>query len=157
MTIYYNSGLYAHTFYTRHEINIHADDDETLANIEFNLELLAGYYRKDLGFEYKDEADEKEQVSDMFSEDIESNTTFFEPIVFDEKVAVECFLIPMTYRDRHFLSLPCHSSVDLMPRLDAYQLLTHCSIDKDSRFFSLNVTNTRKYFASSMLGYSAPI
>lgn len=150
MAEFFTSGLCGNIFYTQHEINIDADYEAAFDSIEFNLDLLAESYSKDLGFKYEDEEDKKLQVDAMFWEDVGSNVTFYEPIVFDEKIATECFLIPLTYDEKSLLSLPCHGSIDLTPRLDAYQLITHCSIDKDSRFFSIN--DARGYFASALLG-----
>jgi len=136
MTNYFNSGLYTQPFYNTHEINFYSNDTfYEMEKVEYNYYLLAEYYKNDLDLKYKDEDDKYGQVNEMFWEDLSYWCIYFEPLVFDEKIALECFLTPFTYDKTDLLALS-GCGMDLSPKLDAYQLLAHGTIDKHSRMLS---------------------
>ncbi len=134
MTRYFNSGLYEDPFYIKHQIDFYEDSDFH-ENVEYNSQLLADHYKTDYGFEYSDEDDAWEQVSETFWDALSYWCVYFEPVVFDEEIALECGLTPFTYKGKNMLALS-GCGMDLSPRLDAYQALAHNTIDKHSRFFS---------------------
>ncbi|WP_375319053.1 hypothetical protein [Candidatus Tisiphia endosymbiont of Oplodontha viridula] len=148
MIQYFNSGLYIFPFYTTHKLDFSVTNSE---DIEYNRELLAEYYALDRDLKYQDENDKWEQVDEMLWQDLESGGyTYFEPKVFDERIALECFLTPFRYKERPMLSLE-PGNMDLSARLDAYQVLAHNTIDQHSKFFG---SKCEKYFLSAYLGES---
>lgn len=143
MTRYFNSGLYEETFYTKHNIDFYSNNI-VYEDIEYNSELLAEHYKSDLGFEYSDEDDRWEQVNKMLWDALSHWSIYFEPLVFNEEIALECGLTPFTYKGINMLALS-GCGMDLSPRLDAYQTLAHNTIDRNSRFFS-TANECDKYF-----------
>lgn len=69
-------------------------------------------------------------------------------MIFDERIALECFLTPFLYKEIPMLSLE-HGNTNLSARLDAYQVLAHNTIDQNSKFFN---SKCEKYFLSAYLG-----
>jgi len=134
MTRYFNSGLYIEAFFTEHEIDFYSRDGE-IEKVEYNYDLLAKHYKDDFGLEYKNEDDECEQVHETFWESLSYWLVYFEPLVFDEEIALECALTPFMYDETCLLALS-GCGMDLSPRLDAYQALTDGTIDKHSRVLS---------------------
>ncbi|WP_367364111.1 hypothetical protein [Candidatus Tisiphia endosymbiont of Nedyus quadrimaculatus] len=141
MTKYFNSGLYELTFYAKHEIDYHTDT--IIEDIEYNMELLMEYYAPDLE-EYKDENDKWDAVEEIFWDNLSYWSTYFKPLIFDEKVALECGLTPFTYKGIDMLALS-GCGMNLSPKLDAYQVLVHNTIDRCSTFFSKD-NQGDKYF-----------
>ena len=131
---YFSSGLYRKPFYRSHAFNI----DELYDNIDelqYNRQLLLKAWKEE-------ETDDNEEslfeiVEQKFWENLSYWNTYFEPLVFDEEIALECSLTPFIYNNINLLALP-GCGTDLSPRLDAYQVLAHCTIDEDSSFFSVN-------------------
>ena len=98
-----------------------------------NFRLYAEYYGDELEFE--GEEDLREQVIDLVLEKISYWSTYFEPLIFNEKAALECDLIPFVFENINLLAL-AGCGMDLSPKLDAYQALTDNTIDKGSRLFT---------------------
>jgi hypothetical protein len=97
MTNYYNSGLYLEPFFTKHkhlELDYYSIYDEMVDRDDFHL--YAEYYGDDL--ECKDDEELRQQVGDLALEKISYWSTYFEPLIFDEKIALECALIPFSFR-----------------------------------------------------------
>ena len=143
---YFSSGLYKKPFYRTH----HFDIDELYNNIDelqYDRQLLL----KEWKGEAIDDNDEDEEslfeiVEQRFWEGLSYWNTYFEPLVFDEEIALECYLTPFTYNHVNLLALS-GCGMDLSPKLDAYQALTHGTIDRDSSFFSINNNEYFEYVA----------
>jgi hypothetical protein len=136
MTNYYNNGLYLEPFFTKHkylELDYGSIHQELIDSDDFHL--YAEYYNDDL--DGKGEDDLREQVVDLVLEKISYWATYFEPLIFNKKIALECSLTPFIYKGTNLLALS-GCGMDLSPRLDAYQALTDNTIDKGSRLFSDN-------------------
>ena len=144
MTRYFNSGIYEDAFYTKHQIDLHNDYD-IYENIEYDRQLLAEYHKDDLYFSYSDDNDKWEQeIDQLFWDALSHWTMYFEPLVFDKETALKCGLTPFTYKGKNLLALS-GSGMDLSPRLDAYQALSHKTIDRNSRLF-FTANRSDKYF-----------
>ena len=72
---------------------------------------------------------------EQFWESLSLWLIYFEPIIFNEAIALECGLTPFTHEGKGMLALS-GCGMDLSPRLDSYQALVDGTIDKHSRFFS---------------------
>jgi len=135
MTNYYSSGLYLEPFFTKHRIDLDRMYN-CMDDISYNFTLLSNYYRDGI----EDEQDEDEIraiVDERFFEALSYWTIYFEPIIFNEKAALECDLIPFIFENINLLAL-AGCGMDLSPKLDAYQALTDNTIDKGSRLFTDN-------------------
>ena len=143
MTNYFNSGLYGEQFYKKHTIDF-GFNDNVYEDIEYNRELLAEYYEIEPDRNNSDEDDVWEQVEEHFWSALRYWIVYFEPLIFDEAIAVECGLVPFSYQEIKMLALG-GCGMDLSPKLDAYQALTHKTIDRNSRLFSRDNT-CGKYF-----------
>ena len=133
MRKFFNSGLYEPPFFTKHRIAL----DKITSNIDdlsYDFDLLSNYYREQI--EDEDNEDRiREIVEENFFEALSYWPIDFEPLVFNEKTALECALIPFVFEDTKLLALG-GCGMDLTPKLDAYQLLTCGIIDKKSKYFS---------------------
>ena len=133
MTNYYNSGLYMESFFTKHK-HLGLDYDYLLDEmLGCNYHLFLKHYSDDL--DYKNDDDLKEQISNLFLENIDYYPTYFQPLIFNEEIALECSLTPFTHDGLSLLALSGWGA-DLSPKLDAYQGLTHKTIDENSCLFS---------------------
>jgi hypothetical protein len=95
--------------------------------------LLSNYYQELV--EEKDNEDKiREIIEENFFEALSYWPIYFEPLVFNEKTALKCGLIPSVFEDIKLLSL-AGCGMDLSPKLDAYQVLTCGMIDKRSKYF----------------------
>lgn len=140
---FFDSGLYEDIFYTKHKIDFN-NDSSAYVYIEYDNELLAEHYQKLFDFEYIDEDDRWEKVDEEFWNALSYWPVYFEPLIFNEEAALECNLTPFTYKGVNMLALS-GCGMNLSPKLDAYQALTHNSIDRNS--ILLDSTNEReKYF-----------
>ena len=134
----FNSGLYeGETFYTIQEIDF-SENPHLLECVEYNKELLKEYYFEDAKIE---EGELQEHIEERLWEDLANSDIYYEPMIFDEEIALECGLIPFTYKGEEFHGsnsgrkmLACISNE--VGHLDAYQVLTHNTIDKNSRLLS---------------------
>jgi hypothetical protein len=93
-------------------------------DISYNFASLSKYYADHL----------RELIEESFFEGLSFWPIYFEPLVFNEKTALECGLIPFSFEGIKLLSLAGYG-MDLSPKLDAYQVLTNGSIDKKSKYF----------------------
>lgn len=144
MTRYFNSGLYEDAFYTKHQLSLH-NNWNVYKNIEYDRHLLAEYHKDKLYFSYSDNNDKGEQeIDELFWNALSHCSIYFEPLVFDEEIALKCGLTPFIYKDKNLLALS-GCGIDFSPRLDAYQALTHKTIDRNSRFF-FTANRPDKYF-----------
>jgi len=133
MTNYYNSGLYMESFFTKHK-HLGLDYDYLLDEmLGCNYHLFLKHYSDDL--DYKNDDDLKEQICNLFIDDIACYSLYFQPQIFDEEIALECSLTPFTHDGLSLLALSGWGA-DLSPKLDAYQGLTHNTIDENSCLFS---------------------
>lgn len=148
----FNSGLYETPFFTKHKIdfseefgngNIYMDFEDFIYSHEIE------YHEGDLNENLTD--DEKEEIQHNYYEKASCRPTVFEPRIFNEKIALECGLIPFTLETEdktlQLLALGGYG-MDLMPLLDAYQFLTHNTIDKNSLYF------TDQYYFKTVVGES---
>ena len=132
MKKFYDSGLYQPRFFRKHRIEYnkvcsHVDD------ISYNYALLSNYYQDSI--EDEDNEDRiREIIEESFFEALSYWSIYLEPLVFNEKTALECGLIPFVFADIKLLSLG-GCGMDLSPKLDAYQVLTCGMIDKRSKYF----------------------
>ncbi|WPY01593.1 hypothetical protein Trichorick_01507 (plasmid) [Candidatus Trichorickettsia mobilis] len=137
MTRFYNSGLYLTPFFTKHkEVNLTLFDNEYLHDeIEYNADLFAEHFKGSLVEQCKYNPSRK--VNNDFLKYIPTWPRYYEPLVFNEKIALECGLIPFVLKvDRLCLIAVSVCGSDLSPRLDAYQALTDNTIDENSYLFS---------------------
>lgn len=144
MINHFDSGLYTDPFYTKHQLDF-CSDHSLMEKVEFNDELLAQHYQDHYDFIYDDEeneCDKWEQVNEQFWDALSYSRIYFEPMIFDEKIALECGLTPFTYQEKGMLALS-GCGMDLSAKLDTYQALVHCTIDKCSKLFT---TCARDYF-----------
>ena len=133
MTKFYNSGLYQAPFFRQHKIETHRIYT-CIDDISYDFALLSEYYADEI--EDEDHEDKIMQiVEENFFEALSYWPIYFEPLVFNEKTALECGLIPFVFEDIKLLAL-AGCGMDLSPKLDAYQLLTCGMIDKKSKYFS---------------------
>ena len=146
MTNYYSSGLYLEPFFTKHRIDLDRMYN-CMDDIGYNFTLLSNYYQDSI----EDEQDEDEIraiVDERFFEALSYWTIYFEPLIFNEKAALECDLIPFVFENINLLAL-AGCGMDLSPKLDAYQALTDNTIDKGSRLFT--ESNYFEYVVGSSL------
>ena len=133
MSNYYNSGLYTDPFFTKHK-QINIDGNENIYDeIQYDFDLFSRYHKDSL--EYDTEDDLREQLDTLFWEKLSYWTIYFEPIIFNEEIALECGLTPFRIGELCLLALS-GCGMDLSPKLDTYQALTDHTIDKYSRLFS---------------------
>nr|WP_253307675.1 hypothetical protein [Rickettsia endosymbiont of Ceutorhynchus assimilis] len=138
MTIYHlNSGL-EKQFYTIHEINF--AEENNCEEAEYNYEQVE--YNKELFVEYHSDEEDVNMDSDELEAELEQIfwdglsycNKYYEPSIFNEKVAYECDLTPFQWRGKNMLAL-CSNNMNVTLRLEAYQLLTSNTIDPKSKFF----------------------
>ncbi len=134
MTNYYDSGLYLEPFFTKHkhlELDYCSLYQEMIESDDFHL--YVEYYGDDLDCE--DDQELRQQVGDLTLEKISYWSTYFEPLIFNKHIALECNLTPFIHHGTKLLALS-GCGMDLSPRLDAYQALTDGTIDKKSHLFT---------------------
>ena len=136
----FNSGLYETPFFTKHKIDFSEEFGNENIYMDFDDFILPheiGYHEWDSNENLTDE--EKEEIQHDYYERAGWLPTVFAPIIFNEKIALECGLIPFTLEteDKTLQLLALGGcGMDLSPRLDAYQFLTHNTIDENSLYFT---------------------
>lgn len=146
---FFNSGLYNEpSFYKQYEVEHvfdNIDDDWSYREyVSYNFDLMKTRY-SEVELNNLDEDGVNEFIDNDFFEDINDHHTLFEPLIFNEEIALDCGLIPFNYNfelfgNANFLALG-NSGFDpsiktnLLFKLDAYQVLTDNSIDELSPFF----------------------
>ena len=145
---FFNSGLYNEPFFYKQNEVEHVfdniDDDYSYREyVFFNYDLMKTRYGEaELNLE-EDEIDDL--IDNDFFDDINDHHTLFEPLIFNEEIALDCGLIPFNYNfelfgNANFLALGDSGfdpsiKTNLLFKLDAYQVLTDNSIDEHSTFF----------------------
>ena len=135
MSNYYNNGLYDKPFYAKKKIEFHIEDSVVSTGVDFNVSLLTAYYVEKGSIECSDTAIRERYVNKLFWYDIAYDNTYFQPLIFDEEIALECNLFPFAWREYQLLAVG-ELWLSILPRLDAYQTLTHKTIDPKSILFS---------------------
>jgi hypothetical protein len=144
---FFNSGLYNEPFfYKQYEVehvfdNI-ADDWSYREFVNYNYDLMKTRYSES-ELTNLDEDQINELIDNDFFEDINGHYTLYEPTMFNEEIALDCGLIPFIYKgDNNYELLALGDSgfdpsikINLLFKLDAYQVLTDNSIDEHSSFF----------------------
>ena len=133
MNNFYNSGLYSEPFFRKHKnLNFRLHSSVVEAMLESDYELFLKDYSAGLDCQNEDEL--QEAIISLFVENINLYATYFEPLIFDKEIALECGLTPFKYSELNLLALS-GCGMDFSPRLDAYQVLTDHTIDKASYLF----------------------
>jgi hypothetical protein len=135
---YYRTESWIDSFYTKHQIGIN-ELKNAWNNIEYNKDLFIKHFKDP----YTCKKEIEEQTDQVFLEKLSSWSAYFEPLVFNEKTALECNLIPFVFKGKNLLAsgrysidFPC-----LTEYLDAYQALTDGTIGLESTFYT-----DRNYF-----------
>ena len=155
---FFNSGLYNELcFYTQYEtfhVFDNIDDDWSYREyVSYNFDLMKTRY-SEVELTNLEEDEVNDLIDNDFFEDINYHHTLFEPIIFNEEIALDCGLIPFNYNfelfgNANFLALGDSGfdpsiKTNLLFKLDAYQVLTDNSIDKDSPFFGTYIKDIAK-------------
>lgn len=155
MIKYLYSGFYKEPFFTKHIIPFGSDDFKDHDEVNYKHDLFVKRYEELGEFDESDEPmmvysdfwDEKdEMVYNDFWEALGLYNYHYEPIFFRPEVALECDLIPFTYKGTNLLAFGA-CGMDLSPRLEAYQVLSSGTIDPDSVFLS-DYKKPESYFRS---------
>ena len=98
MTRFYNSGLYLTPFFTKHkEVDLTLFDNEYLhEEIEYNADLFAEYFKGGLVEQCK--YNPKRKINNEFLKYIPTWPRYYEPLIFEEEIALECGLIPFVLK-----------------------------------------------------------
>ena len=143
MTNYYNSGLGEVSFYSRHRdeypfYTTHCPRDyfsdslteqeiaaRLLEKIKYDLPLVAQYYHN------------TNEVKDALESALTANLHrhYYEPLIWDEKTALECDLLPFQFGGMDLLLPGGLNNETNFLKLEVYQLFTHNSVDENSRLF----------------------
>ena len=150
---FFNSGLYTKFYQTHYIEEILCSDLSGIDYCYYNNDLMKTRY-SEVELLNLDEDQIFDLIYDDFSEDIQKHPTLFEPIIFNEEIALDCGLIPFNYNfelfgNANFLALGDSGfdpsiKTNLLFKLDAYQVLTDNSIDKDSPFFGTYIKDIAK-------------
>ena len=145
---FFNSGLYNEPcFYIQHDINKY--ELHFKGYYSYNKDLMKTRY-SEVELSNLDEDQIDKLIHDDFFKDIQKHHTLFEPIIFNEEIALDCGLIPFTclYDDNKYELLALGDSgfdplikTNLLFKLDAYQVLTDNSIDEHSAFLRCRFVN----------------
>ena len=128
------------TFFKKHVLALNTGD--SYVSVKYNYEILLQKWGQNLKFHNEERP--RELVREIFWDIISCNKTYYEPFIFDEKIALECDLIPFTYKGRNMLAITIVGVEEYINRkLDEYQVLTHGTIDEKSLYF---VKDERAYF-----------
>lgn len=128
------------TFYKKHELALNTGD--AYVSTKYNYELLLQKWGENLVFH--DENRPRNMVREIFWGVLSQSMTYYEPSIYDEKIALECGLVPFTYKGINLLALLIKGAEECTKnRLDQYQVLTSNTLDEKSLYF---VENEREYF-----------
>ena len=112
MRKFYDSGLYQPPFFRKHRIEYNKIC-ACIGDTSYNLALLSNYYQ-----DLIEDEDNEDRIREIIEE------SFFEALSY----------WPIYFEDIKLLSLAGYG-MDLLPKLDAYQVLTCGMIDKRSKYF----------------------
>lgn len=142
---FFNSGLYNEpSFYKQHDIEKFEIGDPCFRDYySYNNDLMKTRY-SEVELSNLEESEINALIENDFFKDIQTHHTLFEPLIFNEAIALDCGLIPFRcrYDDIKYELLALGDSgfdpsikTNLLFKLDAYQVLTDNSIDELSPFF----------------------
>jgi len=154
MAKFSNSGLYKQPFYKKVSDLVY-DQDFLLDTLCDNYEVFFKHYASEIEELGETKSQIINQITDLLLLKLYGKRLYFEPLIFNPDIALECGLIPLTtpnirinnnslYRScKDFINvliLPSGTFLKiwterLYPKLDAYQALTDNSIDKESYLF----------------------
>jgi len=140
--INWNDILGISPFYKTHKISFTDICAGRLRDVDYNLTLLAHHYLNVDVSPYDNLELIKDKVISALSWDLNTWDLYFEPLIFDEEVAIKCALIPFSFAGLKLLSSTKHR-VYFNCRIDAYEVLTCGRMNKDSSYFK---ENERPYF-----------
>lgn len=141
---FFNSGLYHKSFYSTYDTEeIICDDWDFRGHCYYNQDLMKTRY-SEIELSNLDEDQINELIDDDFFNDIQTHHTLYEPLIFNETIALDCGLIPFIYKDDNKYELLALGDsgfdpvikTNLLFKLDAYQVLSNNTIDEHSPFFS---------------------
>ena len=155
MTNFYNSGLYREAFYKKASDLVY-DQDFLLDTLYDNYDAFFKHYAHKIGELEETKSQTLNRITDLLLLELRGRRFYFEPLIFNPGIALECGLIPLTtpnirinnnslYRSCkdfiNILILPSGTFLKiwterLYPKLDAYQALTDNSIDEASLLFT---------------------
>ena len=130
-----NSNL-STPFYKKITLDFTTADTAEGTDIKYNLYQYAGYYSLVEGIEITSPI--KSQAEELIWKDIIFNTTYYEPQIFDSLIALKCRLCPFSWQGHQLLASAVNSDWQhiINIRLDAYELLTHNTVDEQSLLFT---------------------
>ena len=142
---FFNSNLYNGLFfYNQHDIGKFDIDDLFFRDYySYNNNLMKTRY-SEVELKHLEEDQINALIENDFFKDIQKHHTLYEPLIFNEAIALDCGLLPFTcrYDDNKYELLALGDSgfdpsikTNLLFKLDAYQVLTDNSIDEHSPFF----------------------
>ncbi len=137
-------------FYKEHYICVDEEYCQLNYNPEFekNFELLYKDYYDLKSLHRMDKQELSETIWNKFRDMLEDFDEFYEPLIYDAKIAIECGLLPFTWdrSDEPIDLLACGDFGDnfyikdlgdnFYINLSAYQLLTSKTIDKGNKIFT---------------------
>lgn len=138
---FYNSGLYdGPSFYETYNTEDLLVEDYEL-HVKYNRELMKTRY-SNIELENLDDNQISDRIDDDFHKDINACYDLYSPSIFNEEIALDCGLIPFTYKiERDITLLLLATGIQgyeytigarSLIKLSAYQLLTHCTLDEKS-------------------------
>jgi hypothetical protein len=158
MTKFYNSGLgevsiYSkqygqYPFYTAYYLSDYFSDSCLteqekvtclLKEINYNLPLLTKHYRTTCGINYGNSKDIHQKIRDQFelnlTKSLNWHWNYYESLVWDENIAIECDLVPFQFGGMNLLSAGWLNNEINFLKLESYELLVHNTIDENGDFF----------------------
>ena len=123
LIINWNYILGISPFYKTHKISFTDICATRLQNVDYNFALLARHYLNVDVDSCNNLELTRDKVISALSWDLSTWDLYFEPLMFDEEVAIECALIPFSFREVKLLSLTGHRAY-FNYRIDAYEVLT---------------------------------
>lgn len=125
-------------FYNVYKKDFNKEDFEGSDKVSYDYKLFKTHYEDSGKFcKYLDEHKKFDVINESFREKLIYREIHFEPRHFYPEIALECDLLPFTYKSKNFLTFGgtgMMGGLPLAPRLDAYQVLSSGTIDKDSEF-----------------------
>lgn len=138
---FYNSGLYDEpSFYkTYNTEDLLVEDYELYVN--YNYDLMKTRY-SEAELENLDDNQIADLIYDDFHTDINARDALYSPRIFNEEIALDCGLIPFTYKTEGDIILSLLATgvqgyeytigARSLIKLSAYQILTHDTLDEKS-------------------------
>ncbi|WP_342270065.1 hypothetical protein [Rickettsia endosymbiont of Orchestes rusci] len=102
--------------------------------LEYNDELITTYYKNKPEITNKNNSPE-DRLDLIFCNNNLDYQICFEPLIFNEIIALECGLIPIKYNKKGMLASPCYG-MELIAWLGNYELLANIIINNRGNFFT---------------------